>query len=175
MTSSLALIRQLVFIGRAALLLHLGRYDSAESFCRSAVKKSGTHPVHHEWLAKTLWKQGRLDEAVQEYRVAIALRKTTLSMDRIDLIRILLGAHQYNEAIIECQKLLSPTSHKVSGMFRKMHEHVAYDSLYQAYVGLGDYQRAKDALVKLLPLLSHRGRAQALRNIAVCEQYIKNS
>lgn len=131
--------------------------------------------MYHEWLGKTLWKQSRFEEAIQEYRVAFGLQKAVYLADRMDLIRLLLEARHYEEAITESQKLLDPQFHKISPFFRGPFEYTAFDSLYQAYACLHDFARAKEALIKLLPFYKGQSRAKILHMIHICEEHLANA
>ncbi len=164
----------IVFIGRVGFLLLRGQYKAAESLCRKGIHKLPRDPVYHEWLAKTLWKENRLDEAIQEYRVAIGLRRHAFSADRIDLVRLLLQAKRYEETLVECKRLLDPQFHRVSGVFKALHEYTAYDSMYRVYSGLGDYQKAKEALVQLLRFQKGRARTQIIKKIQEIERFQEN-
>ncbi len=168
---------RVIFICWVALLLARRRYQQAESFCRAGINFSQETPLFHEWLAKTLWRQARLDEAIQEYRVAMALRKATLSADRMDLIQLLLEAERYEEAIVESQKLLNPQYHRVSTFFKKAHEYAAFKGMYQAYVQLGDFKHAKETLYHLLPFYKKGSKryTEMLEKISTCEGYSRRS
>ncbi len=163
-------------ITRGALLLARKQYKAAELLCRKGVRLSPSDPVCHAWLAQAVWKQGRLEEALQEYRVAIGLRRGALSADRIDVIQILLEGKKYEEAITESQKLLDPNFHRISPFFRSVHELTAYRSLYEAYFALGDYAQAKEALVRLLPYYKkQKSREGILQRLRLCEDYLRRA
>ena len=153
-------------------LLRQKQFEAAETVCRKRIKRSPRNAEYHYWLGRTLWRQEQFDEAVKELRVAIGLRKATLSADRIDLIRVLLEARRYEEVLKECEHLTDPRFHKISGVFKKMHEYAAYEAKYQAYVGLRRYREAKEILKLLLPYQRGKGRDQLLHNIKVCEEFL---
>jgi len=129
--------------------------------------------LFHWWLSKILYRKGRLDEAIQELYVAIGLESKTYSMDRVDLITMLLQAKRYEDAIVECNKLIDKDFHNLNSFTRPMHQYVVYWGLAQAYHGLGDYRRAKEAAEKALPYYSRRAKPQLRRYIAQCEEYLR--
>lgn len=163
------MVMRLFFAWQINRLLRRNKFEAAEAACRYHIKRSPRDAGYHYLLSRVLWKQQSLDEAVEELRVTIGLRAATLSADRIDLVRILLEAGRYEEVLRECEHLTDPNFHKVSGIFRKMHEYAAYEARYQAYVGLESYHEAKQALELMLPYQKGRGREQLLENIRVCE------
>ncbi len=147
-----------VFSLQVATLLFFKKQAMAEAICRRKLVLRPTSSFYHRWLGRTLYQQRRLIEAIQEQRLAIARYKITYSADRIDLIRMLLEAKQYQEVIVECQRLIDPQFHQVSGLFKAMHLYAAYENMYKAYLEMGEYLKAKEAISQML--LFHKGKAR---------------
>lgn len=165
----------ITFITRVSLLLLNRRYHAAEALCRKGIAMSPISAVYHDWLGRALWRQGRLEEAIEEYRTAIGLQRATFSAQRIELINILLEAKRYEEVIAESQKLLDPQFHRLSLLTSGLHQYTAFSNMAQAYAALGDYHRAKEAWTELLKFHKKgKGKAQVLSNIAVCDAHLNH-
>ena len=165
----------ITFISRISILFFQHRYQTAEELCRKGINIAPRNPVYHEWLGKILWKESKLEEAIQEYRVAIGLQKATLLADRMDLINLLIEAKHYEEALAESHKLLDPHIHKISVFFRSVHEYAAYNGMYKSYIGLQDFGHAKEALIQLLPFYKGKNRQDIFQKISTCEEYLRRA
>ena len=168
-------LRRIIVSVQVLFLFRSRRYKDAERLVRKYLVFSERDSFYHEWLAKTLWKQDRLSEAIQEYRVTIGLQPAAFFMDRFDLIELLFEAQQYEEVIAECQKYFDPRFHKVTFLNRHLCEYGAYRGMARAYMALHDYKRAKEAWTHLLPYYK-RGRthAELLHAISVCENELRS-
>jgi len=160
---------------RVRILLLLGNSKRAERICRDNIKHNPKDLLAHKWLARTLWKQQCLEEAIDEFQLAISFQRTTLTADRLDLIKLLLQAEHYERVLHECDKLLDPTFNRAFGIFKQAKQYAAYEARYQAYLGLKDYRNAKQALLAYLPFHKGKGRQQVLRYIEFCNRQIKQS
>jgi serine/threonine-protein kinase len=85
-------------------------WQGAENEYRRAIELNPKYPTAHHWYAAQLLLEGRLDQALQEIRIAQQLDPLSLGINK-DFAVILLYARDYDKALEQCRKTLEIEPH----------------------------------------------------------------
>ena len=85
-------------------------WQGAENEYRRAIELNPKYATAHHWYAAQLLLQGRLDQALQEIRIAQQLDPLSLGINK-DFAVILLYARDYEKALEQCRKTLGIEPH----------------------------------------------------------------
>jgi eukaryotic-like serine/threonine-protein kinase len=85
-------------------------WQGAENEYRRAIELNPKYATAHHWYAAQLLLQGRLDQALQEIKIAQQLDPLSLGINK-DFAVILLYARDYNKALEQCRKTLEIEPH----------------------------------------------------------------
>ncbi|HKO62461.1 MAG TPA: protein kinase [Pyrinomonadaceae bacterium] len=98
-------------------------WQGAENEYRRAVELNPKYATAHHWYAAQLLLQGRLDEALQEIKIAQQLDPLSLGINK-DFAVILLYAGDYERALEQCRKTLEiePDFHMMSTYIAQIYE-----------------------------------------------------
>jgi serine/threonine-protein kinase len=80
-------------------------WQGAENEYRRAIELNPKYPTAHHWYAAQLLLQGRLDQALQEIKIAQQLDPLSLGINK-DFAVILLYSRDYDKALEQCRKTL---------------------------------------------------------------------
>jgi serine/threonine protein kinase/Tfp pilus assembly protein PilF len=80
-------------------------WQGAENEYRRAIELNPRYATAHHWYAAQLLLQGRLDQALQEIKIAQQLDPLSLGINK-DFAVILLYARDYDKALEQCRKTL---------------------------------------------------------------------
>jgi serine/threonine protein kinase/Tfp pilus assembly protein PilF len=80
-------------------------WQGAENEYRRAIELNPNYPTAHHWYGAQLILQGRLDQALQELKIAQQLDPLSLGINK-DLAVALIYAKDYDRALQQCQKTL---------------------------------------------------------------------
>jgi serine/threonine-protein kinase len=112
-------------------------WQGAENEYRRAIELNPKYPTAHHWYAAQLLLQGRLEQALEEIKIAQQLDPLSLGINK-DYAVILLYAGDYEKALEQCRKTLEIEPH-----FGVMSTYIA-----QIYELKQKYQDAVDELEK---------------------------
>ena len=98
-------------------------WQGAENEYRRAIELNPKYATAHHWYAAQLLLQGRLDEALQEIKIAQQLDPLSLGINK-DYAVILLYAGDYEKAMEQCRKTLEiePDFHMMSTYIAQIYE-----------------------------------------------------
>ena len=85
-------------------------WQGAENEYRKAIELNPKYPTAHHWYAAQLLLEGRLDQALQEIKIAQQLDPLSLGINK-DFAVILLYARDYDKALEQCRKTLEIEPH----------------------------------------------------------------
>jgi serine/threonine protein kinase/Tfp pilus assembly protein PilF len=85
-------------------------WQGAENEYRRAIELNPKYATAHHWYAAQLLLQGRLDQALQEIKIAQQLDPLSLGINK-DFAVILLYARDYDKALEQCRKTLEIEPH----------------------------------------------------------------
>jgi eukaryotic-like serine/threonine-protein kinase len=98
-------------------------WEGAENEYRRAIELNPNYPTAHHWYGAQLILQGRMDQALQELKIAQQLDPLSLGINK-DLAVALIYARDYDRALQQCQKTL-----EIEPNFRVMSTYMA--QIYQ--------------------------------------------
>ncbi|HKO45220.1 MAG TPA: protein kinase [Pyrinomonadaceae bacterium] len=116
-------------------------WQGAENEYRRAIELNPKYATAHHWYAAQLLLQGRLNEALQEIKIAQQLDPLSLGINK-DYAVILLYAGDYEKALEQCRKTLEiePDFHMMSTYIAQIYE------LQQKYpLAIAELERAHAA------------------------------
>jgi serine/threonine protein kinase/Tfp pilus assembly protein PilF len=98
-------------------------WQGAENEYRRAIELNPKYATAHHWYATQLLLQGRLDQALQEIKIAQQLDPLSLGINK-DFAVILLYAGDYDKALEQCRKTLEIEPHfgAMSTYIAQIHE-----------------------------------------------------
>ena len=85
-------------------------WQGAENEYRRAIELNPNYPTAHHWYGAQLLLQGRLEQALEEIKIAQQLDPLSLGINK-DFAVILLYARDYDKALDQCRKTLEIEPH----------------------------------------------------------------
>ena len=140
----------------------MGRPKDEESYSRKAIAVHPDFIQAHYYLADALEAQGKLDQAVQEYRNLLTIKPDEVSAHS-DIARILAEAHRLPEAAEELTQAvrLDPANSS------------AHNNLGGILFQMGEYEKAAEQFSDALRI--DPSNASARQNLALAQARMKTS
>ncbi len=167
------IISRIWFAFQVERRLRAGNLHAGEEYCRKQISRYPRVAFFHETLAKVLLRLERIEEAISEYRLAIALQGDASIIDRENLIDLLRKNGKHEEIIAETDKLLASTS-KLTGLRKAMAQFVAYQNRATAFFALGNYLEAKRSLQHCLKYSNSKSRVEIQKWLEQCESKLSD-
>ncbi len=144
-----------VYMYHGTALAAQGKFDAAVGELDKAIQLKPNNAEAHAWLADVRERQHRLDDAVEQYRIAIE-QQPDFRIARLELAKDLLYAGRSREAIPVLLPALQVDDQNTP---------VAMMFLVQAYVNLGDRATARKYLEQAHQYVLRNGPANLLPQI----------
>jgi TolB-like protein/Tfp pilus assembly protein PilF len=153
-------------------------WQGAENEYRRAIELNPRYATAHHWYAAQLLLQGRLDQALQEIKIAQQLDPLSLGINK-DYAVILLYAGDYDKALEQCRKTLEiePDFHMMSTYIAQIYELqqkylLAIEELEKAHAAAPEDGEITYGLGQAYALMGRK--AEALKILNELNQPLKN-
>jgi tetratricopeptide (TPR) repeat protein len=133
------------FHATAKILGVRSRFDQLEHFCKRKLQQRPSDYLANYYLARSLRKQGKLNEAVEVYRKILRLPGSKFFLDTFDFLWVLYEAGRYDEIIVAGEDALSKLNSGSLGMesaLKDLYLDTVHRVLGGSYAKLGEYEKA---------------------------------